>query len=134
MNPHYQRRSHSIFDNIPWLREACPNPVFLSKKDAQERGIVDGDTVKISSPYGDTLRKAYVTSRLLPGVVGLPHGPWVRVDEATGIDQAGSENYITGSVATGMGCNGYNSLNVEVSKYDGEPIPEDAEIPQTILF
>ena len=54
--------------------------------------------------------------------------------EATGIDQAGSENYITGSVATGMGCNGYNSLIVEVTKYDGEPIPEDAEIPQTILF
>ncbi len=27
INPHYQRRSHSIFDNIPWLREAMHNPV-----------------------------------------------------------------------------------------------------------
>ena len=134
INPHYQRRSHSIFDNVPWLREACPNPVFLAKKDADARDIADGDTVMISSKYGDTLRKAYVTERLLPGVVGLPHGPWVRVDEATGIDQAGSENYITGQVARGLGCNGYNTLNVEVKKYDGESIPEDAEVPQTILF
>ena len=134
INPHYQRRSHSIFDNIPWLREGCPNPVFLSKKDAAERGIADGDTVKISSPYGETLRKASVTARMMPGIVGLPHGPWVRVDEATGIDQAGAENYITGSVSRGMGASGYNTLNVEVSKYDGEPIPEDAEVPQTILF
>ena len=134
INPHYQRRSHSIFDNVPWLREACPNPVFLAKQDAEERGIVDGDTVMISSKYGDTLRKAYVTGRLMPGVVGLPHGPWIRVDESTGIDQSGSENYITGQVARGLGCSGYNTLNVEVKKYDGEAIPEDAEIPQTILF
>ena len=134
VNPHYQRRSHSIFDNVPWLREACPNPVFLAKKDAEARGIADGDTVKISSKYGDTLRKAYVTGRLMPGVVGLPHGPWIRVDEATGIDQSGSENYITGQVARGLGCSGYNTLNVEVSKYDGAAIPNDDEIPQTILF
>ena len=133
INPHYQRRSHSVFDNIPWLREACPNPVFLAKKDAAERGIADGDTVKISSKYGETLRKAYVTARLMPGVVGLPHGPWIRVDEKTGIDQSGSENYITGQVARGLGCSGYNTLNVEVSKFD-EAIPDDAGVPQTILF
>lgn len=134
MNPHYQRRAHSIFDNIPWLREACANPVFISKLDAQERGIANGDTVKVSSKYGETLRQAYVTARMLPGVVGLPHGPWVRVDEKTGIDQAGSENYITGNVATGMGVNGYNSLNVQIAKYDGEAIPADVDVPQTILF
>ncbi|MER2235881.1 MAG: molybdopterin-dependent oxidoreductase, partial [Candidatus Limivicinus sp.] len=77
INPHYQRRSHSIFDNIPWLREALRNPLYISKKDAEERGIEEGDTVKISSKYGDTLRRAYVTSRLMPGVVGLPHGAWI---------------------------------------------------------
>ena len=116
------------------LREALRNPLYISKKDAEERGIEEGDTVKISSQYGETLRRAYVTSRLMPGVVGLPHGPWIRIDEATGIDQSGSENYITGNVARGLGCSGYNTLNVEVSKYDGEAIPEDVEIPQTILF
>ena len=134
MNPHYQRRAHSIFDNIPWLREAMTNPVFLSTIDAAERGIKDGDTVKISSQYGETLRHATVSSRMMPGVVGLPHGPWVRVDEKTGIDQAGSENYITGNVATGLGIDGYNALTVQVAKYEGDAIPADADVPQTILF
>ena len=64
---------------------------------------------------------------MTPGVVGLPHGPWLRVDEKTGIDRSGSENYITGQVATGMGCSGYNTLCVEVSLFDGEPIPDDQE-------
>ena len=42
--------------------------------------IKDGDTVKVSSKYGETLRQAYVTARMTPGVVGLPHGAWVNVD------------------------------------------------------
>lgn len=134
MNPHYQRRAHSIFENVPWLREACANPVFLSKLDAKERGIVDGDTVKVSSPYGDTLRHAYVTPRMMPGVVALPHGAWNRVDEKTGIDKGGNDNYITGNVATGMGINGYNTQNVQVTKWDGDPIPDDVDVPQTVLF
>lgn len=134
MNPHYQRRGHSIFDNIPWLQEAMTNPVFISKKDAAERGIANGDTVKITSAYGEGLRHAYVSARVMPGVVGLPHGKWNRVDEATGIDHGGSENYVTGEVATGFGINGYNSLNVQITKWDGDPIPADVEVPQTILF
>ncbi|MBP3657074.1 MAG: dimethyl sulfoxide reductase subunit A, partial [Clostridia bacterium] len=106
----------------------------LSTIDAAERGIKDGDTVKISSQYGETLRHATVSARMMPGVVGLPHGPWVRVDEKTGIDQAGSENYITGNVATGLGIDGYNALTVQVAKYEGDAIPADADVPQTILF
>ena len=118
MNVHYQRRAHSIFDNVPWLREALRNPVYISRADAAARGIAEGDTVKITSPHGETLRSAYVTSRMTPGVVALPHGPWVRVDEKTGIDRAGNENYITGNVATGMGINGYNTLCVQVEKWE----------------
>ena len=120
INPHYQRRAHSIFDNIPWLREALHNPVYLSGADARTRGIADGDAVMIASRHGKTLGRAYVTARMMPGVVGLPHGAWVSVDEKTGVDRGSSENYITGEVATGMGINGYNSLTVQVSKWDGE--------------
>ena len=134
MNPHYQRRAHSIFDNVPWLREAFTNPVFMSRLDAEERGVANGDTVMVSSPYGKTLRQACVTPRMMPGVIGLPHGVWNRVDESTGIDQAGSENYVTGGVATGMGVNGYNTLNVQVVKWPGKPVPADVDVPQTILF
>ena len=134
INPHYQRRAHSIFDNVPWLREALHNPVYLSKEDAAQRGIAEGDTVKIGSAYGATLRRAYITARMTPGVVGLPHGPWSRVDECTGVDYGGSENYITGEVAEGLGVNGYNALNVQVTKWAGEPLIDDVNLLQTVWF
>ena len=108
--------------------------MFISKADAAERGNVDGATVKVSSKYGETQRQACVTARLYPGVVALPHGPWVNVDEKNGVDKSGSENYITGNVATGLGIDGYNSLNVQISKWTEEPLPADCDVPQTILF
>ena len=27
-NPHYLRRSHSTSDNVPWLREQWPSPIW----------------------------------------------------------------------------------------------------------
>ena len=69
---------------------------FYGNIEPQARGIRDGDTVKIASPYGETLRKACVTARMTPGVVGLPHGAWLRVEEESGIDRGGAANYITG--------------------------------------
>ncbi|MDR0514987.1 MAG: molybdopterin-dependent oxidoreductase [Coriobacteriaceae bacterium] len=108
-NPHYLRRVHSVMDNVQWLREAWVNPVYLNAQDASAKQIKTGDTVKITSPYASCLRTACVTERLMPGVVGLPHGAWVDVDEATGIDKAGSDNYLYGCVVSGAGVSGWNS-------------------------
>ena len=33
-----------------------------------------------------------------------------------------------------MGVDGYNTLNVQVEKWDGDPLPADKDVPQTILF
>lgn len=134
INSHYLRRSHSILDNLPWLREACPNPVFISQTDADAKKIEDGDTVLVSSAYGKTLRKACVTERIMPGVVSLPHGAWVDMDEETGIDQAGADNYLTGGTPTGIGVSGWNTQNVNIEKYDGKAIPDDVDVPQRIYF
>lgn len=126
INPHYLRRSHTVFDNIPWLREAWENPVFLNAKDATEKSIVDGDTVKITSKHGSVLRKAITTQRLTPGVIGLPHGAWVNVDEKTGIDQAGADNYLCGGISTGQGVSGWNGCIANLEKWTGEAIPDDS--------
>ncbi|MCD8317113.1 MAG: molybdopterin-dependent oxidoreductase [Eggerthellaceae bacterium] len=127
-NPHYLRRSHTVFDNCPWLREAWENPVFLNRSDAQEKGIEEGDTVLISTPHGQTLRKAAIMDIIMPGVVGLPHGAWVDVDEETGIDRAGSENYLIGPEYAGMGVSGYNNQNCNIEKYNGEEIDRDCDL------
>lgn len=128
-NPHYLRRSHSVFDNCPWLREAWSSPVFLARSDAEAKGIADGDTVLISSPYGQGLRKACLLDILVPGVVGVTHGAWVDVDEETGIDKAGSENYLIGSEFAGMGVSGYNNQICNIEKYDGPELEDDWKLP-----
>lgn len=133
VNPHYLRRSHSTFDNIPQLREAWPNHVYLNKSDAKKLNIKEGDTVLITSQYGKTLRPATLTETLMPGVVSLPHGAWVEMDEEKGVEKAGAENILTGSFATGLGTEGYNTQIVNVEKWNGEPLVEDKYWKQRII-
>ncbi len=133
-SPHYPRRSHSDLDQVPWLRRAFPNPVFLSTIDAKERGIKTGDPVLITSSHGKSLRPAEVTERVMPGVVLLPHGAWVEVDEETQIDKAGTDNWIGGAIPTGQGTSGYNTCIVQVEKYEGPvKLDPDWKWPQRVV-
>jgi anaerobic dimethyl sulfoxide reductase subunit A len=122
---HYARRSHTVFDNIPQLRKAFPQEFFMNPIDAEERGIEHGDTVLIESRHGKSLRPAYLTNRMMPGVVTLPHGAWLELDDETGIDMAGSDNYIEGDLPNMEGHMGWNSCNVQVSKWTGTPLTPD---------
>ena len=40
---------------------------------------------------------------MMPGVVSIPHGAWVNVDEETGIDRSGADNYLLGNEMSGSG-------------------------------
>lgn len=132
-NPHYFRRSHTVFNNCPWMREAWPNPVFLNRSDAEEKGIVDGDTVRVWTKYGEVLRKACVMDIMRPGEVGIPHGSWVRVNEGTGIDEGGADNFLIGNDISGGGVTSYNNNNCNFEKYTGEPLEDDAYTDARII-
>jgi len=133
--PHYLRRSHTSFHNVPWLREAFTNSMFISAPDAKGKNINNGDTVLVESKYGKSLRNAVVTERMMPGVVSLPHGAWAEIDEEAGVDKAGSDNVICGqSQQTGQGTSGYNSNVVNIEKYSGDSLAPDVEWPQRIIF
>lgn len=134
INLHYLRRSHSVFDNVKWLQEAWPNPVYINTKDAEKHGIKDGDTVLLTSKYGKILRRALITERLMPGVIGLPHGAWEDLDEKSGIDRGGADNILKGQLPTGQGVSGFNTCIVKMEKYDGTPLIPDVEKPQRIIF
>ena len=123
-NIHYARRAHSTLDNVPYLRQAFPQEFAMNPIDAAERGIVTGDTIKITSRHGTVLRHAYVTPRLMPGVTYLGEGAWVELDEETGIDKAGATNVLAGAIPTVEGHSGWNTCNVQVEKYD-KPLPPD---------
>ena len=132
-NIHYLRRSHTTFNNCPWLREAWPNPVFINASDAKEKGIESGDTVLISTKTSQALRKACVMEGLMPGVVSIPHGAWAVIDEETGIDHGGSDNYLLGNEITGSGITPYNNINCNIEKYDGPELEDDVYTDSRII-
>ncbi|ALC91309.1 DMSO reductase [Bacillus sp. FJAT-18017] len=133
INPHYLRRSHSTFDNVPQLREAWSNPVYISSRDAKEIGIKDGDTVLMSNEFGKSLRPAKITEGIMPGTIGLPHGAWIDIDEKTGIDRAGADNLFVPHIPKGLGSSGFNLARCNVEKWTGEPIEADVKWPQRII-
>jgi anaerobic dimethyl sulfoxide reductase subunit A len=132
---HYQRRSHSSFDNVPWLREAFPQETMMNPIDAEPRGLKNGDIVQIESKSGKVIRPVLLTNRIMPGVVVLGQGAWAQFDEASGIDIAGATNTLNGDYATGQGHSGHNTCVVQVTKYEGPlKLQPDSTWPQRIVF
>lgn len=124
---HYLRRAHTDCDNLPWLREALQNPVFVNREDAEERGIKTGDIVRVWNAQGSFLRPASVTRTVMRGVIVVPHGASARIDSETGIDLAGADNILTSSSRTTTPfLNSWNSNLVQYEKYDG-PIKLDPD-------
>ena len=128
-NPHYIGRSHSVFDNNVWLRDTFSDPVFISRADAAEKGIETGDTVLIYNQYGKIVRRASVVSSMIPGVIGIPHGSNVNMDEANQIDRGGADNILIGTPSNGFAVSGYNNNNCNFEKYTGEALAERRDIP-----
>ena len=85
---HYPRRAYTDCDNLPWLREAFRNPVFVSDEDAMERGVKNGGVVKVYNDLGAFLRPATVTPTVIKGCLAIPHGATAQIDEETGLEGA----------------------------------------------
>ncbi len=94
MGHHSLARVHSTHDNNDWLREAFPQRVFLNELDARERGIADGDEVRVWNERGEMVLPCRVTPRIMPGVVDIPQGAWWMPDEK-GVDRRGAINVLT---------------------------------------
>jgi len=91
---HYKRRCHSTYDNQPWLEEAAKQEMWVNTKDAEKRGINNGDRVQVQNERGSLFIDVKVTPRIAPGVVGIPQGAWYSPDKE-GVDQRGSVNVLT---------------------------------------
>ena len=91
---HTLARVHSTHDQNDWLGEAFPQRVFINPLDADERGIINGDRVRVYNERGALELPCRVTTKILPGVIDIPQGAWWRPD-AQGIDQRGCVNVLT---------------------------------------
>jgi len=112
---HFERRTLSQYDNLPWLREVQTQALIINTADAQARGISDGDMVRVFNDRGETILPAKVTERIMPGVVDLPHGAWYHPDEK-GIDRGGCANVLCKSAYSPGGAFTYNSCLVQVER------------------
>ena len=112
---HFQRRTHSIYDNVDWLEEAMPQRVFMNPIDADARGIEDGDEVRVFNDRGEIRLRVRVTRRIMPGVVDIPQGAWWTPDEQ-GVDRRGNINVLTSERPTpGARGNAQHTLLVQVA-------------------
>jgi formate dehydrogenase major subunit len=69
MTEHWQ--TGSMTRNIPWLAEAMPNMfVEMSEELAKEKGIANGDKVKVFNDRGSVAMFAMVTPRFKPFLIG----------------------------------------------------------------
>lgn len=130
---HYRRRSHSVLDNLPWLREAFPQEFCMNDDDAAKLELKKGDIVKITSRHGSVIRPLHTTPRMMPGVVYLGEGAWVDMDEEAGVDKAGATNMLNGDIPTGQGHQGWNSCNVKIEKWN-KPLQADHHWKQRVIF
>jgi thiosulfate reductase / polysulfide reductase chain A len=82
--------THASNQNNEWLHELCPeNRLWINREVAARRGIADGDLVRVSSRVGTVEVRAFVTDRIRPDCVHLPHGfghttPWLRYASGRG--------------------------------------------------
>ncbi|MBI4767063.1 MAG: molybdopterin-dependent oxidoreductase [Deltaproteobacteria bacterium] len=115
ITPHFKRRAHSQFDNLPWLRELQTQSISLNTIDAEARGIRQGDLVRVFNDRGEVRIPARVTERIMPGVVALPQGAWYNPDEK-GIDYGGCANVLTKNVISPGGAFTPHTALVEIEK------------------
>lgn len=74
---HTKFRTHTQWNNLPWLQEIIPRSFLeINPTDAQTRGINDGDTVNVFNDRGQIEIMARVTNGIRPGVVNAYQGAW----------------------------------------------------------
>ncbi len=122
ISPHPRWRTHSIFNNIPWLRETYDQEVTMNASDAARLGIKTGDTVEVFNARGRCVVPAYVTERCMPGVAVLHEGAWMDLD-GNGVDRAGNPDFLTLDEPSPAGAFAYNTVlvNIKPTKLEHRP-------------
>ena len=117
ISPHPRWRTHSIFHNIPWLRETYEQEVTINAADARRLDIKTGDIVEVWNGRGRAVAPAYVTERCMPGVAVLYEGAWMDLD-SEGVDRAGNPDFLTQDLPSPAGAFAYNTVLVNIRKTD----------------
>lgn len=91
---HYKARCHSTYGNVDILKQAAQQEMWINPIDAQQRGIKNGDRIRIFNSHGEVRINAKVTPRMMPGVVAMGEGAWYAPDGQK-VDHNGCINVLT---------------------------------------
>ena len=69
-------------------------PVRINAEDAAARGIANGDLIDVFNDRGRIRCQSFVTQRIMPGVISVPQGAWLKLDD-DGVDHGGVANMLT---------------------------------------
>ncbi|WP_454689044.1 molybdopterin guanine dinucleotide-containing S/N-oxide reductase [Achromobacter aloeverae] len=123
------RRLHSQLDHSPHSIEAKiqgREPVWIHPEDAKERGIRDGDVVRLYNARGSCLAGALLTADVRRNVLKLSTGAWFDPENWTPgnhMDKHGNPNVLTADVPASsfsQGCSAQTCL-VDIERYAGAP-------------
>lgn len=113
-------------------------PVFIHPADAAERGIADGELVRLFNDRGASLAGARLTDGQRRGVLRMATGAWwdpLDWSEEAALDKHGNPNVLTrdqGASRLSQGCAAQSCL-VQIERYDGPEWPVTAfEPPQRL--
>ncbi len=86
ITPPGRYRVHSLFWTHPWLKDQVyQHRIWISITDAKARGIMDGDMIAAYNDRGKVVLPAYVTARIMPGIIAVRSGAWYEPDKS-GVD------------------------------------------------
>lgn len=132
-------RLHSQLDNGVTSRNAKVagrEPISLNPGDAAQRGIRQGDVVRVYNDRGACLAGAVLSEAVRPGVVQLATGAWydpLEPGQIGTLDKHGNPNLLTrdrGTSRLAQGPTAHSAL-VEVARVDGEAPPVTVHEPPT---
>ncbi len=112
-------------------------PIRMHPSDADSRGLVNGDVVRVFNDRGACLAGVVIDGRVRPEVVQLSTGAWFDPADPSDPDTMcvhGNPNVLTADVGTSslaQGCTGAHVL-VDVEKFDGALPPVKAHEPPVI--
>ena len=101
----------------------------MNSQDAAERGIEDGDWIRLFNDSGEVVRQASVIETIMPGVVNLLHGSWPEMDKDLGISINGGTNMLNDSNHGEGPQQGYNTVLCQIEKCVKQDILPDVERP-----
>jgi anaerobic dimethyl sulfoxide reductase subunit A len=120
LTSHSRYRVHYLFWEHNWLRNhVYRHRVWINVADAKTRNIKDGDMILVYNDRGKVVMPAYVTSRIMPGLVLIHHGAKV-IHDKSGIDFGASPSTLLGGDFESCLAPARATNLVQIEKYTGE--------------